>query len=74
MENSLSLSAHNISVQYDEHLVLNDVSITLKQSEIVTLIGPNGAGKTSFIKVLLGLLEPVKGYVDKSDEHNISCG
>ena len=46
------LSAKNICVQFGNHQVLNNVSIELNQSEIVTLIGPNGAGKTSLIRVL----------------------
>ena len=66
------LSAKNICVQYGNHQVLNDVSIELNQSEIVTLIGPNGAGKTSLIRVLLGLLKPDNGTVSKDKALNIA--
>ena len=58
MSSAPILSAQNISVNYGDHQVLNDVNIELNQSEIVTLIGPNGAEKTSLIRVLLGLLKP----------------
>lgn len=69
---SLTLSARNINVQYRDHRVLNDVSIELKQSEIVTLIGPNGAGKTTLIRVLLGLLKPDSGTVARDKDLNIA--
>ena len=66
------LSAQNISVNYGDHQVLNDVNIELNQSEIVTLIGPNGAGKTSLIRVLLGLLKPNSGSVKRDKNLNIA--
>lgn len=66
------LQAHNICVSYGDQQILNDVSLELKQSEIVTLIGPNGAGKTSLIRVLLGLMKPSKGYVERSQGLHIA--
>jgi len=66
------LKAHNICVSYGDQQVLKDVSLELKQSEIVTLIGPNGAGKTSLLRVLLGLLKPSQGYVERIDGLNIA--
>jgi len=43
--------------------VLQDISMTVNRSEIVTLIGPNGAGKTTLLRVALGLLRPNLGAV-----------
>lgn len=42
---------------------LEQVSLTLKPCEILTLIGPNGAGKTTLVRVVLGLLNPSLGTV-----------
>lgn len=49
------IAANNLCLQMGSREILNNISIEVKQGEIVTLIGPNGAGKTSLIRVLLGL-------------------
>lgn len=67
-----ALSTRNVSVSYRNHRVLNDVSLELERSEIVTLIGPNGAGKTTLIRVLLGLLKPDSGTVIRDKNLNIA--
>jgi neutral amino acid transport system ATP-binding protein len=43
--------------------ILNGVSISVRESEIVTVIGPNGAGKSTLIKAIFGLLKPRRGSV-----------
>lgn len=43
--------------------ILEDVSLSVDQGEIVSLLGPNGSGKTTLLKVILGLLKPKKGRV-----------
>lgn len=72
MDDKTVLAAENISVHYGGHHVLNDVSIAISRSEIVTLIGPNGAGKTSLIRVLLGLLKPNSGKVSRDNNLSIA--
>ena len=48
--------------------ILNGVSITVKEGEIVTVIGPNGAGKSTLIKTVFGLLQPRTGSVSFEGE------
>lgn len=57
MEDHALLSLRNLNVWYAAgHPVLSDLSLDLKQNEVVGLIGLNGAGKTTFIKTVAGLL------------------
>lgn len=53
----------NVSVTYDHHLVLEDVSFSLEEGRFLGIIGPNGAGKTTCLKVILGLIAPTSGTV-----------
>ena len=48
---------------YDQEPVLEDINLSVKELDFVGLIGPNGGGKTTLLKVLLGLLEPMRGQV-----------
>lgn len=45
--------------------ILEGVSASLQPGEILTLIGPNGSGKTTFVRLLLGLLEPSSGTIQR---------
>ncbi len=44
-------------------MVLDNLSLTVKQGETYGLLGPNGAGKTTTVKILLGLMKPDRGEV-----------
>ncbi|MDR1428755.1 MAG: ABC transporter ATP-binding protein [Spirochaetaceae bacterium] len=57
------LSAEGISFAYHKHLVLDDISLSLKAGEFLGLLGPNGSGKSTFLKNLLGFLTPSRGRV-----------
>ncbi|MEY2646381.1 MAG: export transporter ATP-binding protein, partial [Bacteroidota bacterium] len=47
---------------------MNDVSISVKQGEIVGLLGPNGAGKTTTFYMVVGLIAPDEGVVYLNEE------
>ena len=65
------LRAENLQLRFAERTVLDDVSLTIKAGEIVTLIGPNGAGKTSLVRVVLGLVKPNAGNIIRVDKLKI---
>tara|TARA_A100001011_G_C14200127_1_gene795267 strand:- start:380 stop:1099 length:720 start_codon:yes stop_codon:yes gene_type:complete len=67
----MKLIAKNLKKKYGDRHVVNDVSIKLKQGEIVGLLGPNGAGKTTTFYMLVGLIRSFSGDV-LLDKHNIS--
>jgi lipopolysaccharide export system ATP-binding protein len=62
------LKANNLVKQYKHKRVVNDVSIDVKQGEIVGLLGPNGAGKTTTFYMTVGLVKPDAGQIFLDDE------
>ncbi len=66
------IAAENISLKLGQQAGLDNVSIAIKSEEIVTLIGPNGAGKTTLVRILLGLIEPDTGRIERKE--NLSVG
>ena len=57
------LSLSNIRAGYGESVVLQDLSLVVREGEMVCLIGANGSGKTTTTRVLTGLLKPWGGQV-----------
>jgi branched-chain amino acid transport system ATP-binding protein len=50
------LEVKNLTVAYDTAMILNDVSVSVDNGELVSLVGPNGAGKSTFIRTITGLV------------------
>ena len=59
------IEARKVSVRFGGHAALNGVDAAVHAGEAVTLIGPNGAGKTTLVKVMLGLIAPDSGTVER---------
>ncbi len=57
------LSVQNLSKSYGKKQVLRDVSIQIKQGEVVGLLGPNGAGKTTCFYMVVGLVPVTSGNI-----------
>lgn len=57
------LEVRNVSLAFGDHQVLRDVSIHLKEGELVCLLGVSGGGKTTLFNVISGLLRPDEGQV-----------
>ncbi|QOV77308.1 heme ABC transporter ATP-binding protein [Enterobacter asburiae] len=53
--------AENLVFRAGQRTLINDVSLTLSQGELVALIGPNGAGKSTLLRLLTGYLKPAAG-------------
>jgi ABC-type Mn2+/Zn2+ transport system ATPase subunit len=58
------LTVQNLTVGYDGHRALDDVSLSLEVGERVAVVGPNGAGKSTLFKAMVGLLRPSAGSVE----------
>lgn len=52
-----------VSYSYGPRTVLQEVTFSLKDGELVGLIGPNGAGKTTLLRLILGLARPSSGEI-----------
>jgi lipopolysaccharide export system ATP-binding protein len=61
------LRTENLVKKYRHRTVVNNVSIEVKQGEIVGLLGPNGAGKTTSFYMIVGLIKPLTGKVFLDD-------
>jgi len=73
------IEAQGVSKAYSDHVLFEDLNVSLPPGGIVGIIGPNGAGKTTLLRMIIGMAEPdtgtfkigetVKlGYVDQSRE------
>ncbi len=58
----------NLIKSYSSRTVVNQVSVSVKQGEIVGLLGPNGAGKTTTFYMVVGLIKPDEGQVFLDNE------
>jgi len=55
------LKARGLYKRFDELSVLENINLSLRQGEFVSLIGPSGCGKTTLLKILAGLMDPSSG-------------
>ncbi len=63
----LTIQTNNLIKRYKNRTVVNNVSVNVKQGEIVGLLGPNGAGKTTTFYMVVGLIKPDEGSVFLND-------
>ncbi|MDR2644832.1 MAG: LPS export ABC transporter ATP-binding protein [Endomicrobium sp.] len=61
------LRTEELFKKYKHRMVVNGISISIRQGEIVGLLGPNGAGKTTTFYMTVGLVKPYDGSVYLGD-------
>lgn len=57
------LELKGIHSGYDSTTILQDVSLTVAEGEVVTIVGANGAGKTTTLRTMSGLIKPTQGSI-----------
>lgn len=65
------LSLHNVTAGYEGRAVLHDFSLTIAPRDFIVLRGKNGGGKTTLLKLLVGLLSPMSGSVERREDLTI---
>lgn len=63
MSGTIVLRASDVTIGYPGHVLFTARNVELRRGECAALIGPNGSGKTTFIKTMLGQVEPLRGEV-----------
>jgi lipopolysaccharide export system ATP-binding protein len=66
-EHGIRLFSNNLVKRYKKRTVVNHVSISVSQGEIVGLLGPNGAGKTTTFYMFMGVIRPNSGDIFLDD-------
>lgn len=57
------LRVRNVSFKVGSRTILDDISLEVKEGELVSIVGPNGGGKTTLLKILIGSNKPTDGEV-----------
>lgn len=74
----VKVKVDNLTKQFGELLVLDDISFDIKKNEFLCVVGPTGCGKTTFLNCLTKIYSPTKGEIKIDGEtadpqkHNIS--
>ena len=68
------LALEGLTAGYDQAAVVRDLDLTVGPGEVVALLGPNGAGKTTTLRVISGIVRPLRGRVtfDGEDLRRVS--
>lgn len=61
------ITAQGVSLGYDGNVVTEQLDFLVNKGDYLCIVGENGAGKSTLMKAMLGLLDPVKGYIMYGD-------
>lgn len=62
-KNNILISLRDISVQFDDDLILDGINLDIHDKEFVTLLGPSGCGKTTTLRIIGGFVDPTEGNI-----------
>jgi len=64
----LDIHLRNLTMEFNGNVVLNNLSTTIKNGEMVSLLGPSGCGKSTTLMLLAGLYKPTSGQILFGDD------
>ena len=62
----MKLALHGVGHSFLSRTVFEDFDLTLQRGEVVALLGPSGCGKTTILQIAAGLIEPIRGRVERA--------
>ena len=62
------ITLEHITKSFDSQMVLDDLNLTIKENEFMTLLGPSGCGKTTTLRMIAGLETPTSGRITIGDQ------
>lgn len=65
------INISNLFYKYNKTDVLENINLSIKDDDFLAIIGPNGGGKSTLLKLILGLLTPQTGKIDKKIKNNL---
>jgi phospholipid/cholesterol/gamma-HCH transport system ATP-binding protein len=70
----LAVEFRNVSLAFDDHVILRDLSFSVPKGAMLVVLGASGAGKSVVLKLILGLLRPDSGeiYVNGGRVDNVA--
>ncbi|HOE90544.1 MAG TPA: ABC transporter ATP-binding protein [Candidatus Cloacimonadota bacterium] len=72
------IEINNLNVILDNNEILKDISLQIRENEIISILGPNGAGKSTLLKAILNIVNYQKGSIsylkdnEKIDLHSLT--
>ncbi len=63
MHENKIIDLKNITVSFDDEVILDNISLYISDKEFITLLGPSGCGKTTTLRIIAGFLDPNSGDV-----------
>lgn len=63
-DNMTAIECSNITFRYEDDIILQNASLTVRKGELITIMGNSGAGKSTLLKLLLSIYEPEKGSLE----------
>ena len=73
MEDKYIIRLKNISKKFDDEVILDNISLNIRDKEFITFLGPSGCGKTTTLRIIAGFLEADSGQVlfEEKDINNL---
>ena len=65
------INISNLFYKYHKTDVLENINLSIKDDDFLAIIGPNGGGKSTLLKLILGLLTPINGKIDKKIKNSL---
>ena len=64
------INISNLFYKYNKTEVLENINLTIKNDDFLAIIGPNGGGKSTLLKLILEILTPTSGKIEKKIKNN----